>query len=292
MIPDLRPGISIWYQISVKEMKMPFLQGFQLPPKIEERSLWFFIQDQKLLLRKSDEAYDLPRFKELEGFDLIPEQPLFLGSLDGIQCLAADLPEEMAVPDIFTLRSIRTLLGRIDDDLAYIAGLANQLVHWNMTHTYCGRCGSPFMNMPDERAKQCPNCGLINYPRLSPAVIVAILKDEEILLANSQRFPAKFYSVLAGFVEPGETLEDCVKREILEEVGIEVKNIRYFGSQPWPFPDSLMIAFTAEYSGGKIAVDYSEILDAGWFSAENLPNIPPRFSIARQLIDWFVNKGS
>ena len=116
---------------------------------------------------------------------------------------------------------------------------------------------------------------------------MAVVKEDRILLAHSQRFPAKLYSVLAGFVEPGETLEECVEREVHEEVGISVQDIRYFGSQPWPFPDSLMVAFTADYAGGEIEIDRSEIADAGWFSADQFPPIPPKISIARQLIDWF-----
>jgi NAD+ diphosphatase len=164
------------------------------------------------------------------------------------------------------------------------------LVHWNRNHHYCGRCAGLTETKPDERARVCPQCGLINYPRLSPAVIVAVLKDHQILLAHSQRFPTKFYSVLAGFVEPGETLEACVKREVLEEVGIIVKNIRYFGSQPWPFPDSLMVGFTAEYGGGDIRIDPSEITDARWYAASELPPIPPKISIARRLIDWFLQQ--
>ena len=137
----------------------------------------------------------------------------------------------------------------------------------------------------DERAKECPKCGLLNYPRISPAIIVAVLKGNQILLARSRRFPGGFYSVLAGYVEPGETLEECVRREVFEEVGIEVKNIRYFGSQPWPFPDSQMIAFTAEYLSGDIKPDESEIVDAGWFLPENLPEIPGKISIARSLLE-------
>jgi NAD+ diphosphatase len=161
-------------------------------------------------------------------------------------------------------------------------------VHWHRNHRFCGRCGSPTQDHPEDRAKICPSCGLINHPRVSPAIIVAVVKDRQLLLAHSTRFQAKFYSVLAGFVEPGETLEDCVHREVFEEVGVRVRNIRYFGSQPWPFPDSLMVAFTAEYAGGEIRVDSVEIADAGWFSAGGLPAIPPRISIARKLIDWFV----
>jgi NAD+ diphosphatase len=162
-------------------------------------------------------------------------------------------------------------------------------VNWNQTHRYCGRCGKLTEDKTDERAKTCPECGMINYPRLSPAIIVAVLKNDRILLGRNKRFRLPFYSVLAGFVEPGETLEECVSREIREEVSITVKNIRYFGSQPWPFPDSLMIAFIADYAGGEISTDGSEIIDAAWFAKDNLPKIPPKISIARQLIDWFVH---
>jgi len=176
----------------------------------------------------------------------------------------------------------------MDEEIIWTAGRANQLATWNRNHQYCGSCGFSFEDKKDERAKICPQCGLINYPRLSPAVIVAVMRGNNILLARNKRFKMPFYSVLAGFVEPGETLELCVQREVAEEVGVTVKNIRYFGSQPWPFPDSLMIAFLADYAGGEIRVDGSEIMEAKWFSKESLPNIPPQISIARQLIDWFA----
>lgn len=139
-----------------------------------------------------------------------------------------------------------------------------------------------------ERAKECPDCGLLSYPRISPAIIVLVMKEDRLLLARAHRHPPGFYSVLAGFVEPGENLEEAVAREIREEVGIEVEDICYFGSQPWPFPDSLMIAFTCRYSSGDITLEEDELQDAGWFSPSDLPPIPPKISIARQLIDWFV----
>ena len=183
---------------------------------------------------------------------------------------------------------MRALFGLIEEDLIWIAGLANQLVDWSRTHQYCGVCGHLTEDKTDERAKICPQCSGVNYPRLSPAVIVAVLKDNQILLARNKRFKLPFYSVLAGFVEPGETLEECVQREISEEVGIMVKNIRYFGSQPWPFPNSLMIAFVADYADGDITIDGSEIIEAAWFSTDQLSKIPPKISIARQLIDWFI----
>jgi NAD+ diphosphatase len=141
-----------------------------------------------------------------------------------------------------------------------------------------------------ERAKKCPNCGQQSFPRLSPAIIVLVERDNTCLLARSPRFQDGFFSVLAGFAEPGETLEDTVAREVLEETGIKVKDIRYFGSQPWPFPDSLMIGFTAQYAKGEIQVDRTEILEADWFPFDQLPKIPGRISIARRLIDWFIDK--
>ena len=130
----------------------------------------------------------------------------------------------------------------------------------------------------------------MNHPRVSPAIIVAVVKERQLLLAHATRFPAKFYSVLAGFVEPGETLEDCVRREVFEETGVQVRNIRYFGSQPWPYPDSLMIGFTAAWADGEIAIDNDEITEAKWFTADDLPKIPDRVSIARSLIDGYIEK--
>jgi NAD+ diphosphatase len=146
----------------------------------------------------------------------------------------------------------------------------------------------PFFKQEGFLRKLCPKCGLLSFPRLSPAIIVAVVHGSKILLARANHFADGFYSVLAGFVEPGETLEECVRREVQEEVGLQVKNIRYFGSQPWPFPHSLMIGFTAEFAGGHITIDGAEIADAAWFSPADLPRIPGEISIARRLIDWFL----
>jgi NAD+ diphosphatase len=142
-----------------------------------------------------------------------------------------------------------------------------QILAWDRTHQYCGQCGTPTENAGHERSKRCPNCGLVAYPRLSPAIIIAVVRRSEegnrLLLARNHRFPPGRYSVLAGYVEPGESLEECAYREVLEEVGIRIKNMHYFGSQPWPFPHSLMIGFTAEFDGGEIRLEESEIADAG-----------------------------
>ena len=266
---------------------MAFISDFNPPPGVADNALWFLFQGWEMLAKNHDGNYSVLRSSDLEALHLEPGHQQYLGSLDGRDCYAGELPEGTSVTDPLTLLGLRTLYRRIEENIFWVAGLASQLVYWNKNHLYCGKCGNPTENKTDERAKSCPHCGLVNYPRLSPAVIVAVIKGDRILLAHSQRFPAKFHSVLAGFVEPGETLEGCVQREIREEVGIAVKNIRYFGSQPWPFPDSLMIGFTAEYDSGEIEIDTSEIVHADWYSAESLPPIPPRLSIARELIDWF-----
>lgn len=179
----------------------------------------------------------------------------------------------------------------IHSDMLHIAFYAIQIVAWDRDFQFCGRCGSKTTNMVNEQAKICRTCNLISYPRQSPAIIVAITRGDKILLARSERFRhSDMYSVLAGFVDPGETFEECIRREVREEVGIEVKNIQYFGSQPWPFPDSLMVGFTAEYKNGEISIDNDELTEAGWFSVSELPKIPGKISIARQLIDWFIER--
>jgi NAD+ diphosphatase len=250
--------------------------------------LWFLFRQGKLLIKKSQDGGGIPTGGELTDAALGPERKIYFGALDGRPCYAAAL-DRRALPEGLKWVDLRALFGSFREELLWVAGRANQLVDWDQGHRFCGSCGRPTEDKADERAKRCPSCNRIKYPRLSPAVIVAVLKGDQILLARNKRFRIPMFSVLAGFVEPGETLEACVAREIREESGIEVKNIRYFGSQPWPFPDSLMIAFVAEYAGGEIRLDGDEIAEAGWFSKSNLPPIPSTVSIARRLIDWFVD---
>ena len=185
---------------------------------------------------------------------------------------------------------LRSLYDSLDEDLFWLAARAVQIVAWNRTHQYCSQCGQRTKPHERDRALVCPDCGLQSYPRLSPAIIVLVERERQLLLARSPRFPKGRYSVIAGFVEPGETLEEAVVRELREEVGIEVDNIRYFGSQSWPFPNSLMLGFTAEHVAGEICIDDHEIEDAGWFSPDDLPDLPDGISISRKLIDWFLDK--
>jgi NAD+ diphosphatase len=251
-------------------------------------ALWFIFDKGYLLTKINADRFSIPDATDLEALQISPSYRLYLGSLGGQPCYAGALEPGSSFDTNFKLNNLRTLFGLIPDTLIWIAGRGNQFLYWYLTNRYCGKCGQETEDKTDERAKICPRCQHINYPRLSPAVIVAIVKDNRILLARDRHFKGPFYSVLAGFVEPGESLEECVKREIKEEVGITVKNVRYFGSQPWPFPDSLMIAFVSDYASGEIVIDGSEIIDAAWFSKDELPQIPPKISIARQLIDWFT----
>ena len=271
---------------------MPFKPAFKSPSAPSARALWFVFQRDRLLLNEGNNGRRIPCTADLAQIEPAPIRSQYLGTLDGRPCYAAELPDENLVLDGFQLQGLRETFGQLQEELIWIAGRANQLVDWSRNHQFCGQCGHPTEDKPQERAKICPACKLVNYPRLSPAVIMAVVKGDHLLLASNKRFKSGFYSVLAGFVEPGETLEECVAREIKEEVGIRVKNIRYFGSQPWPFPNSLMVGFSADYAGGEIKADQSEIADAGWFTADNLPTIPPKITIARHLIDWFVAKNS
>jgi len=267
---------------------MSFVPGFQaesLPSTMP--GLGFAFKGAKLVIKRAEGGPRIPSLPEVLALSAEPPWWHYFGTWNGGGCCAVCLPDEVALGEGFEARGLREMFGQMEEELVWVAGRAGQLVHWHRNHRFCGRCGSLTEDHRSERAKICPACGLLNHPRVSPAIIVAVVRDRQLLLAHAHRFPAKFYSVLAGFAEPGESLEQCVQREVFEEVGLQVKNLRYFGSQPWPFPDSLMVAFTADYAGGEIRIDPAEISDAGWFAANGLPEVPPPISIARRLIDWF-----
>lgn len=207
-----------------------------------------------------------------------------VGEWAGRPCLAVDVEN---VPEIKGLEAtpLRAIYEIAGGELFMLAGRAVQLLDWRKHHRFCGQCGTPTARQGSEFAMACPACGLAVYPRISPAIMVLVRDGDRLLLARSPRFKPGVYSALAGFVEPGETLEQCAAREVREEVGIEIANLRYFASQPWPFPNSLMVAFFADYAGGEITPDPAEIEAAGWFAADALPLLPDRVSISRRLID-------
>lgn len=213
-----------------------------------------------------------------------PEDTLLIGEWHGLPCYAAEIdrPPDGIAGELTLLRPLYGLGGA---EAFALAGRASQLMDWRKNHRFCGRCATPTAMKSDEFAMACPACGLLAYPRISPAVMVLVGRGDELLLARSPHFRPGVFSALAGFVEAGETLEQCAVREVREEVGLEIANLRYFRSQPWPFPDSLMLAFFADYAGGEITPDPSEIEAAGWFQRDSLPSLPDHASIARHLIE-------
>lgn len=279
-------------------MLPPFVSQLTPPKSLDEPAYWFIFSGHNLLVYGDEQSVRVPRLYEMAELGLTAVHQQYLGYLADdapIHCYAVGIAGKHDAPAGMAFLGLRQLFGLLDETYLWLAGRAFQIIDWDRTNQYCGQCGTPNTQLEHERAKKCLHCGHIKYPRISPAVIVRVERHDpdgdKILLANGRRFrSSKTYSVLAGFVEPGETLEECVRREIFEEVGITVKNVRYFGSQPWPFPDSLMIAFTAEYDSGEITLEEAEIVAADWFKPDELPDVPPPISIARRLIDSFVTQ--
>jgi NAD+ diphosphatase len=262
-------------------MVAQFQPGLHPPADSGDAPGWLLFQERRLLLGPDGS----PLQPDPASASLPPMAAEYLGTLDGRPCYTATLDAATTLPAGWTAISLRAGYSQFPAEIAALAGRAIQVLEWDGNHRYCGRCGTATERVATERARRCPACGLVHYPRLSPAVIVLVHDGPAMLLARSSHSPVPFYSTLAGFVEPGETLEEAVAREVGEEVGIRVRDLRYFASQPWPFPGSLMIGFTAAYAGGAIQVDGEEITHADWFTAETLPQVSPPFSIAR----WLIN---
>ncbi|UVL87416.1 NAD(+) diphosphatase [Pseudomonas sichuanensis] len=210
-----------------------------------------------------------------------------IGHFDGQPVFLLELRGAGEVPGC-TWQGLRRFMLEGDFDTYKVLGYAAQIGTWAREHRFCGSCGQAMTQIHWERAMYCQPCDLRSYPRISPSMIVLVTRGDEVLLARSPRFVTGVYSTLAGFAEPGESAEDCLVREVREEVAVEVKNIQYVGSQCWPFPHSMMLGFHAEYAGGEIVMQPDEIEDAQWFSVHDLPPLPAGRSIARYLIDLYV----
>jgi NAD+ diphosphatase len=221
---------------------------------------------------------------------LICASPVYLGICNDLLYYAAEIPAGAIPPDGWRPSPVRELSGEVPENEMALASYAVRILDYDRSNAFCGRCGAETRSLTTERARICRSCSRIIYPRISPAIIVLIKKGDEILLARSPRFPPGVFSVIAGFNEPGENLEQTVHREVGEEVGITVRNLRYFGSEPWPFPDSLMIGFVADYAGGEIRIDNHEIEAASWFTQDTLPPFPSKTSISRALIDAWTRR--
>ncbi len=267
---------------------MHIVRSSQAPESISGQCHWFVISGNSIVVPVGSTS-------EVAPWVLTPNEklPFELSSSEYLGCegenhyFVADLVAELPETSEYELVNLRSAYKLISFDEFRLAGYAMELVHWMRNFRFCGKCGTPTERLPQDRGKRCPSCGLISFPRICPAIIVAITKGDKILLAHNSNFPENQYSTLAGFVDPGESAEDAVRREVMEEVGITVKNIQYVTSQPWPFPDSLMLGYSAEYDSGEITPDLVEIIDGRWFSKEDLKEviIPSKQAVARHLIE-------
>jgi NAD+ diphosphatase len=242
---------------------------------------YFVFRGADILQKFDAEGYWQPLF-ERPTSGVISEH--YMGSFGTTACFALEVSEG----DGFG--NLRSLFGKTDNFFFSLAGRASQILDWYRGHKFCGYCGTETEEHASDRATHCPNCGAIHYPRLSPSIITLVHRGEELLLARNHRFPEGMYSTLAGFVEPGESIETTLRREVKEEVGVTVGALEYLGSQPWPFPNSLMLGFLAEYESGDFVLQEEEISDAHWFHYTKLPAIPGKVAISRWIIDTYLGR--
>jgi NAD+ diphosphatase len=251
----------------------------------EGKACWFVFSKGQLLVRQDKRS--IPTRHEFHW-----QRTLYLGTLHGTNLFAGEVEDGSIAPAGCLWSPLRPLHATLDAEILSIAGYAMQLLHWDRTNKFCGNCGNCTAPRSYERCRECKSCGHLAYPKLSPAVLALVTRGKQILLARNPQFSEPFYSPLAGFVDPGETLEQCVIREIFEEVGIRVQNVCYLASQPWPFSYSLMIGFSCEWREGEIQINPDEIMDAAWFDVSNLPKLPPMYSLSRILVEEFIRSNT
>lgn len=260
----------------------------QTPLEIPE--CLFIFQNDQLLLLKREEAFMLPDYTLFSQLQPLFLRQHFLGIFNGMNCYSAEIDKSISLPDQLIPTALRRTFEIMGLDWYAAIAKAFSILNWDKNHQFCGRCGHTTTQKPGTFERLCPFCGLSFYPRISPSIIVLIKKEKQILMSRSPHFPPGAYGLIAGFVEVGESIEEAVHREVKEEVHIEIKNLRYFGSQFWPFPDSLMLGFMADYASGEIDIDQNEIEAADWYSYDNLPGRPSNVSIAKKLIDAFLDE--
>jgi NAD+ diphosphatase len=236
----------------------------------------------------------LPSVTAIDGLGIEATRTQYLGAWDQQHCYSAELPGDFKPPEGFATKDLRMLFGALEPELHALAGRAVQIVEWDRTHQFCGACGEQTEVSSTDRSRSCPDCAIPMYPRLSPAMIVAVERGDEILLGRSHNFPPGIFSALAGFVEPGESAEEAVIREVYEETRITVEDVRYFGSQAWPFPNSLMLGFTARYARGSVDTDHDDEMESADFFHVNAlpPMFPGKISISQWLLEDFVRRHS
>ncbi len=268
-------------------MTAPFVRAYPPTESALGNAYWVPLRNRAVLVQQTEQGPMLIQGGEEIRALLHPDTVLYLGLLEGKTCLACEVSQDFPLPTGWRALTQRELLGQLDDRTSFLIGYASELLLWQHTSHYCPVCAHATESIAGSWGRMCPNCGYSSYPPVTPAILVLIHDDDRILLAHKPGW-GKRYSCVAGFVEPGETLEECVQREIYEEVGVEVTEVTYVKSQPWPFPHQLMVGFTARYAGGEIHPDQQEIDDAAWFRVDALPEMPPPLSLARQLITTWI----
>jgi NAD+ diphosphatase len=266
-------------------------KGATKPPP--QSGHWLIVREQELIVVREGNDFRLPLGDLPSEFDGKLGQPLWLGTFQGAPCWVASLPRDAALPAGFHRETLIPMRGtRLPDDLLSLGGMAMQALYWEGTSGHCPRCGERTERIEGEWGKRCPQCRYEHYPHLHPAVIVLVLDGGRCLLTRKREWAPGRYSLIAGFVDNGESLEGAVYREVKEEVGVDVKDVRYVGSQNWPFPSQLMVGFVATYAGGELSPDPEELEDARWFSRSDLPPGPSRHSIAGFILDTYARPRS
>lgn len=248
---------------------------------------WFIIQNQELVVLNHDNSF--PNHQDISPLSPYFVRDFSLGHVKGIDYFCAEINDNITIQDAFQTVPLKQALSLIYPDQYGMGVKAYAVMLWDKNNQFCGRCATPTIHQKPQFERLCPTCQFSFFPRISPSIIVLIHRGNEVVMARSPHFAPGIYGLIAGFVEIGETIEETIHREVKEEIGLTVKNITYFGSQPWPFPDTLMLAFIAEYDSGELVIDNDEIDDAGWYRYDNLPGRPSSsFSIASNLLDYFI----
>lgn len=281
---------AVYLPFNRESLEGKFVPAKNLGAPEAREGCWLLIQNQALLVRDEGQgiAGKLPVGPLPAVFDGMVDQIVHLGAYEGVPCWAASVSSDREVPTGFRQETILPAQTRLPADVLSLGGLALQAIHWETTSRHCPRCGAPTASINGERGKRCPDCSYEHYPHLHPAVIVLVRDGERVLLTRKSFWAKGRYGLIAGFVDSGESLEGAAEREVEEEVGVQIRDLTYIASQYWPFPSQLMVGFTATYSGGDVRVDHEELEDARWFSVHDLPDLPPKFSIARFLLDNFA----
>ena len=269
----------------IRDGFIPIRPGGALPP---EKGLWLPLQANSMVVANDGEAFSLITGGRPDWLES-SRPPVCIGTWHGSPLWTQFISRDVEIPGGFSAEPFNATEDRLDDRLLTLGGMAHQILHWQRNSRFCSRCGADLEVIEQTWGKACRSCRSEHFPHIHPCVIVLVKRDEEFLLARKGTWPVGRYGLIAGFLDFGESLEECVHREVREETGISVRNLRYVGSQNWPFPSQLMAGFVAEYAGGEVAADRDELEDARWFCAETLPpSLPPRRSIARWIIDRYA----